>query len=102
MNKFSLRAVITLPDGSESLPVTVIGRDAWMLDQLMQVGAHGLTSIERPAPRISHYVHKLRGFGFDIDTEYEGHGGPFPGKHGRYRLLSKVRIVADSRKVVAA
>ncbi|GLR49886.1 hypothetical protein KYK30_30200 [Shinella yambaruensis] len=102
MKKLTLRAVITLPDGSQSLPVTVIGRDAWMLDQLIEVGSRGLTSIERPAPRISHYCWKLRGFGFDISTEYEEHGGPFPGRHGRFRLLSKVRIIADSRKAVAA
>lgn len=101
MSKFSLRAVITLPDGSESLPVTVVGRQAWMLDQLIQAGSRGLTSIERPAPRISHYIFRLRGVGFDIDTEYETHAGPFPGKHGRFRLRSKVRIVADSRKAAA-
>ncbi|WP_432346605.1 hypothetical protein WMC41_00470 [Shinella yambaruensis] len=102
MSKFSLRAVITLPDGSESLPVTVVGRQAWMLDQLIQAGSRGLTSIERPAPRISHYIYKLRGVGFDIDTEYEAHAGPFPGRHGRFRLLSKVQIISDSRKAVAA
>lgn len=102
MKRLTLRAVIILPDGSESLPVTVIGRDAWMLDQLIEVGSRGLTSIERPAPRISHYIYKLRGFGFDIDTEYEVHAGPFPGKHGRFRLLSKIRIIEDSRKAVAA
>ncbi|MEW9615919.1 hypothetical protein AB3G45_19070 [Shinella sp. S4-D37] len=102
MKKFTLRAVITLPDGSESLPVTVIGRQAWMLDQLIQAGPRGLTSIERPAPRISHYIFRLRGAGFDIDTEYEDHGGQFPGRHGRFRLLSRVRIISDSRKAVAA
>lgn len=98
MKKLVLRAIIIHPDGSVSLPVTVVGRDAWLLDQLMQVGSAGLTSVERPAPRVSHYCFKLRGFGFDITTDYEEHGGPFPGKHGHYRLVSKVRIIEDSRR----
>jgi hypothetical protein len=73
--------------------VTVTGRNAWMLKNLMDVGPKGLTSIERPAPRISYYVSQLREVGLDIVTDYEEHAGPYPGRHGRYRLLSEVRVV---------
>ncbi len=59
-----------LPDGS---PKTVVGRDAWMLQNLMCAGEIGCTSIDHPGARVAHYVFKLRGFGFLIETVEEKH-----------------------------
>ena len=53
---------------------------------------------ENPAPRLAHYVYRLRRDGVAIETETEKHAGPFSGSHARYRLGSKVEVV----KVVRA
>ena len=90
------RLKVTLKVEPDGLPVTVVGRDAWMLKQLLAVGAKGLTSIHNPAPRISHYVFKLRRAGLNIETIDEQHGGPFAGSHARYVLKSPVVILADN------
>ncbi|TQX88441.1 MULTISPECIES: hypothetical protein [unclassified Rhizobium] len=84
-----------LPDGAT---VKVIGRDAWALRNLIDAGSAGCTPIDHPGPRWSHYVFKLRGFGFAIETIDEKHGGPFAGSHARYVLRSRVEIVDDSEK----
>lgn len=82
-----------LPDGSAK---TVVGRDAWALKNLISAGEAGCTPINTPGPRWSHYVYKLRGSGFVIETVHEAHGGPFPGVHARYILRSEVELVAES------
>jgi hypothetical protein len=69
------------------------GRYGWTLLNLYRAGSAGLTTLERPAPRWSHYVYILRGEGVEISTEYEKHSGAFSGNHGRYRLLSNVNIL---------
>ena len=74
--------------------ISVTGREAWMLKNLLDVGDKGLTSIERPAPRISSYVAHLREAGLNISTDMEEHSGPYPGRHGRYRLQSRVQVVS--------
>jgi hypothetical protein len=67
------------------------GRDAWMLGELIEAGSDGLTSLENPAPRISHYVFKLRRiYGLNVETIDEPHGGDFKGTHARYVLRSRV------------
>lgn len=75
-------------------PVTALmgGRMLWALRALMAAGPNGVTPIERPAPRWSAYVHKLRRMGLVIETIPEEHGGPFPGTHGRYVLRTVVAI----------
>ncbi|WP_222134701.1 winged helix domain-containing protein [Rhizobium redzepovicii] len=78
-----------------STPITVIGRDAWTLQTLIDAGARGFSSIERPAPRTSHYIFKLRRFGFAIETITETHGGTYPGHHARYVLHSDVRVLEE-------
>lgn len=74
------------------------GRDAWTLGQLIQAGDIGVTPLERPAPRWSAYVHDLRNAGISIETIDEYHAGPFAGRHGRYRLLSKVEVIEEVRE----
>lgn len=72
----------------------VKGRYAWCLAQLVATGEKGVTPIERPAPRWSHYVFWLRReFGLAIETIEEPHSGPFAGTHGRYVLRSRVEIL---------
>lgn len=72
---------------------SVKGRDAWALSELMSAGEKGCTPIDTPAPRWSAYVHNLRNAGIIIETHHEAHGGPFPGSHARYTLVSVVTIV---------
>ena len=70
------------------------GRVAWMVDRLIKAGPRGTTSIESPAPRVSHYVFKARQAGLDIVTVDEPHSGAFSGHHGRYYLRSKVEVLS--------
>ena len=62
------------------------GREAWCLAQLVVTGNKGVTPIERPAPRWSHYIFKLRKRGLPVETIDETHGGTYRGTHARYRL----------------
>lgn len=80
--------------GGDDGPVkTFKGRFAFALAHLIQAGRQGLTVIERPAPRWSHYVMMLKRDGVGIVTETERHGGDFAGKHGRYRLTIPVHVL---------
>ena len=74
--------------------LTVRGRYAWTLGHLIDAGERGVTPIERPAPRWSHYVFILRDeIGLAIQTVPETHGGNFSGRHGRYVLKSDVQVL---------
>jgi winged helix domain-containing protein len=67
-------------------------RTASALDELIEAGPSGLTTLERPAPRWPSHVHKLRHrHDIDVATVTEQHGGEFAGHHARYVLRSKVR-----------
>lgn len=77
------------PDGDR---ICVRGRQAWALQLLVHAGAHGVTPMEHPGPRWSHYIYALRRLGFVIETIDEPHGGPFAGTHARYVLRSLVHI----------
>ena len=84
---------IRMPSGSR---LTFTGREAWTLQRLIDAGSRGVTTIDHPAPRWSHYIFKLRRAGLTITTEYEPHRGSFPGTHGRYRLETPVVVVAKA------
>ena len=84
---------IRLPDGSQQ---SFAWREAWTLRRLVAAGPTGVTTIDHPAPRWSHYVFKLRRAGLAISTDYVSHKGDFPGKHGRYRLETPVTVVEGS------
>ena len=74
----------------------VRGRYAWCLGKLLEAGDDGVTPIERPAPRWSHYVDILRDReGLDIETIEDKHGGAYRGWHGRYVLRSQIEIIAS-------
>ena len=85
------------PDGPT---ITVIGRDAWALQCLVDSGERGVTPLDTPGPRWSGYVHNLRKAGLVIETVHEGHGGPFPGSHGRYVLRSPVTVLPDKMAAI--
>lgn len=70
------------------------GRDAWCLARLIEAGEKGVTPIERPAPRWSHYVYKIRRAGLNVETITEGHRGAYSGTHARYRLQSDVEVLS--------
>jgi hypothetical protein len=89
----STKIKIRLPDGSQQ---SFAGREAWTLRRLVNAGSRGVATIDHPAPRWSHYVFKLRRAGLTITTEYEAHGGTYPGTHGRYRLETPLQIIEGS------
>lgn len=90
MARHKIRARV-LPDGRT---MTIVGRDAWALERLLQAGERGCTPIDQPAPRWSHYVFKLRTkYRLAVETINEAHGGTYAGSHARYVLRSDVEIL---------
>lgn len=83
-------------DGFKTQTITIAGRDAWALQELVNAGAKGCTPIDHPGPRWSGYVHKLRKLGIRVETIHESHGGVFPGRHARYVLRSRVQIISTN------
>lgn len=86
----SIKARVGGPDGRI---VTVTGRMAWALGELVTAGELGITSFTNPAPRLSHYIFRLRGEGITIETVDEPHDGAFAGSHGRYILRSHITVL---------
>jgi hypothetical protein len=91
----STKIKIRLPDGSQQ---SFAGREAWALRQLIDAGSAGITTLTNPAPRLGHYIFKLRKAGLGISTNYEHHKGAFPGTHGRYRLETPVTVVGEDAR----
>ena len=81
-------------DGPER---TLIGRDAWALQVLIEQGERGTTPIDAVGPRWSHYVWKIRATGIVVETIRESHGGPFSGSHARYVLRSPLTVIERVR-----
>jgi hypothetical protein len=88
--------VVARINGGE--PHTFKGRVAWCLHALALAGERGVTPIERPAPRWSHYVWCLRGEGVAVETIHEGHAGAYSGTHARYVLRCPVEILGTETK----
>ena len=88
------------PD-AESFTIAIKGRDRWALESLIDAGPNGCTPIDRPGPRWSAYVFNLRCLGVLIDTNHEGHAGPFKGTHARYVLRSTVTARPDTGRAAA-
>lgn len=74
---------------------TFAGRDAWTLSRLLAAGERGVTPLENPAPRWSHYVFRLRRAGIEIETIDAPNTGAFGGRHGRYVLRSAVTVLGQ-------
>jgi hypothetical protein len=99
MSKKPLLRVRVGADGDliSTRELTLKGRFAWAASELHKAGTRGCTPIERPAPRWSHYVWRLRhDWGLDIETITEGHAGPYAGHHARYVLRSSVEILEEA------
>ncbi len=80
-------------EGEDVREITVRGRDAWALSELIAAGATGCTPLEHVGPRWSHYVFKLRRtYRLNVESVEEQHGGEFSGRHVRYVLRSRVRF----------
>ncbi|MFG1359950.1 winged helix domain-containing protein [Xanthobacter pseudotagetidis] len=89
---------LTFQIDAEGPQLTVKGRMAWALHELVHAGERGCTPIERPAPRWSDYIFKLRKAGLAIDTVDEAHGGAYSGSHGRYVPRSPVLVIEEVRR----
>ena len=95
MKKQTIRVQVVDDNGEAvGFPVTFQGRECWTLQKLMAAKEGGITAIDNIGPRLSHYVFKLRSAGITIQTDYEKHGGEFPGVHARYTLRSRVAVVS--------
>lgn len=93
MSRITIKFMIGGPNGYS---LTLTGRNAWCLAELVRAGNNGCTSIDNPGPRWSGYVHNLRHeYGLIIETVNESHGGDFAGTHARYYLKTPVRILDD-------
>ena len=91
-----LKLTVENLDTQSPMCITVTGRDAWALQQLIEAGEWGCTPLDTPGPRWSGYIHNLRKLGVHIETIREPHAGPFPGQHARYVLRSRVAIVTTA------
>lgn len=87
-----MKIKVTLNLNEQPRTFTLQGRLGWTIAHLVQAGSRGITTIERPAPRIPAYVHELRKMGFQIETEMEPHKGAYSGHHARYRLTCDVQF----------
>ena len=96
----NIRPMVTVQ--LEGRILTFNGREAWALQHLKGAGEKGVTPIERPAPRWSHYIRQLRLAGIEIETRIERHGGPYSGNHGRYVLRSEISVLDSPEAPEAA
>jgi len=81
---------IRLESGTE---LTLRGREAWTLKELLRAGARGVTPRSCPAPRWSEYISRLRAKGIVIGTLWEMHDGAYRGRHGRYVLTTPPTVI---------
>lgn len=76
------------------------GQFARAAEALIRNGDRGVTSLEISnwALRLSHYIHVLRNrHNLVIETVMEDHFEPVEGRHGRYILRTRCRIVEQGR-----
>lgn len=93
----SRKRLVVAYERADGTRATAIGRYGDTLRALVVAGEKGVTPLERPAPRWSHYVHILRReHKLAIETVTECHGGDFPGTQGRYVLREEIKLVSFS------
>ena len=92
------RRISIANEGMENQTAVVTGRVLWALEALIDGPC---TPISRPAPRWSDYVFRLRNEGVVIETEFEPHGGQYPGTHAKYHLKSEITFLDESDEVAA-
>lgn len=81
------------PNEAAPFELEASGRQAWMLNQLIEAGEEGFTAKDAPGARVSDYIRRLRLEGVPIETVRQKHGGAFPGIHGVYVLQAEVTKV---------
>ena len=91
------RIVARIGDSPDAPVREFSGRCAWMLNELVKAGARGVTTLEMPAPRVSHYIFRLRRDGVAIETRRENHSGAYSGNHGRFILAVPVAVLEIER-----
>ena len=74
------------------------GREAQTMALLIARGDTGISSLHHPGIRLAHYIFKLRGYGFLIETQSTPHGGDFAGHHAVYVLKSRASIVSGDER----
>jgi hypothetical protein len=89
--------VVELQVQVDGLERKFVGPFAWTLNELIQAGNKGCAPIERPAPRLGHYVFRLRRNRVSIGTIAELPSGAHSGYHSRYRLASDVQVLKKVR-----
>jgi hypothetical protein len=82
----------------DSTEMYLRGREAQTMQLLIERGTAGISSLHHPGIRLSHYIFKLRGYGFLIETVNTPHGGDFSGHHAVYLLKSSVSIVGGEAR----
>ncbi|MGF1552360.1 MAG: hypothetical protein ACFBWO_07650 [Paracoccaceae bacterium] len=78
--------------------LVLTARAAWALAELRRAGPRGITARAYPGVRLADAVFKLRRAGYAVATEFEPHGGDYPGRHARYILHEQA---ADAAKGAA-
>jgi hypothetical protein len=90
-------------EGEHARTTTLTNWDAWTLLKLSEAGSRGFAASDAPpGSRVSHFIWRLRHkHGLTINCPREANSGVFGGTHGRYRLVTPVRIVevSDPRQV---
>lgn len=91
MNRLKQDFLVIKSNGKTQL-ISLTGRVAWAMAQLVNAGKEGCTPINNPAPRWSGYIHNIRKeYPFiNVETVTELHGGQFAGSHARYVLHTKI------------
>ncbi len=102
MSRMRLYLEVEILDNPDAPSIIYLkGRDAWALFALYSAGIRGCTLLSHAGPRWSGYVHKLRKAGLMVETVHESHGGLFAGRHARYVLRSRVRLLGGPLQVAA-
>ena len=106
MNRATDVCFAVVEDGAgRERAIRTVGRFAQTLRALVKAGPAGVTALDLSswAVRLGHYVWVLmKRHGLNIATVIEEHGGSYPGRHGRYTILDRVRIVATDVWTAAA
>ncbi|WP_376775244.1 winged helix domain-containing protein [Aminobacter aminovorans] len=97
--QFQITAAIFPGDPDHERRVVVPGRPGWALNELVKAGERGFSAVDFPAGiRLAHFVYVLRReYELQIETKHEAHGGPFPGSHARYRLVTPAVILGEAQ-----
>jgi hypothetical protein len=102
LSRMRLYLEVEILDNPETPSFVVLkGRDAWALLELHHADIGGCTPLTNMGPRWSGCVYNLRKAGLMVETVHESPGGPFAGRHARYVLRSRVRLLGEPMQVAA-